>query len=230
MVVLFTSNHLQALILPGPRQRSPCPTLFPPSSDLDSRGFVICPRCHTEVHCGPVGIANWSKRHWALKKCDSNLTLRKADQAAKKQKGAMSGWLAKGAEQRERRVPAMVKAPDRIHGQIEASGSTSSTLTPLKSGTSKPLCPLASRFITDLHQKTRQMPSWIPYGIESDGMAVFAVNPESIECEEGEEWRTLDMMLNRFCGYGTSAEDVSNRIRKGSRGMDGLVNSAYPRS
>ena len=66
------------------------------------------------------------------------------------------------------------------------------------------------------------LPAEVPYGIDSDGLAVFAGSPRAYIQQDDEAWENLDPLLNQVIGYGAMPETLSQRIQRGKFGMDGI--------
>ena len=62
----------------------------------------------------------------------------------------------------------------------------------------------------------------VPYGIDSDDLAIFAGSPRAHIQQDDEAWENLDPLLNQVVGYGATPETISQRIRRGKFGMDGM--------
>lgn len=61
----------------------------------------------------------------------------------------------------------------------------------------------------------------VPEGGDDDLLARFAARPPVVTMDGA--WQVLDPMLNGICGWGASVEQVAGLIRRGPKGMEGLV-------
>jgi hypothetical protein len=66
------------------------------------------------------------------------------------------------------------------------------------------------------------LPTEVPYGVDSDDIAIFSGSPRTHIQQDDEAWENLDPLLNRIVGYGVTPEIISQRIRRGKYGMDGM--------
>jgi len=66
------------------------------------------------------------------------------------------------------------------------------------------------------------LPAEVPYGVDSDDVAIFAGSPRAYIQQADEAWENLDPLLNQVIGYGATPETLSQRIRRGKFGMDGM--------
>ena len=62
----------------------------------------------------------------------------------------------------------------------------------------------------------------VPYGVDSDDLAIFAGSPHAHIQQDDEAWENLDPLLNQVVSYGATPETISQRIRRGKFGMDGM--------
>ena len=59
----------------------------------------------------------------------------------------------------------------------------------------------------------------VPNSVVSDDLAVFA----GVHIQQDDKaWENLDPLLNQVVGYGATPETISQRIRRGKFGMDGM--------
>jgi len=56
------------------------------------------------------------------------------------------------------------------------------------------------------------LPTEVPYGIDSDDLAVFAGSPRAYIQQDDEAWENLDPLLNQVIGYGATPEIISQHI------------------
>ncbi|KAJ7573003.1 hypothetical protein C8J56DRAFT_1133363 [Mycena floridula] len=187
---------------------------------INPNGTVTCPACHTDVNIGHVGISNWSKRHLGSEICARNLVQWKAEQQKAGQQNMLQGWFAKGAAKKAAQVPPTVMPPALI--QSLAPTVVSSAVEPVLALSSGD--PMGLHYLAILQKKVATIPFSVPEGQveENDAMASFGVDPKAYDPDE-EAWETLDPILNRFLGYGTTAEIVAGKVRRGLCGLDGLV-------
>ena len=66
------------------------------------------------------------------------------------------------------------------------------------------------------------MPAEVPYGADSDDLAIFSGSPRAYIQQDDEAWENLDPVLNQVIGYGATPEIISQRIGRGKFGMDGM--------
>ncbi|KJA13394.1 hypothetical protein HYPSUDRAFT_151636, partial [Hypholoma sublateritium FD-334 SS-4] len=66
------------------------------------------------------------------------------------------------------------------------------------------------------------LPDNIPIGTEEDTIAQFSGDPSSGLEDDEDGWEMVDKALNRVIGYGTTATEIENIIRRGRYGMDGM--------
>ena len=66
------------------------------------------------------------------------------------------------------------------------------------------------------------LPTEVPDGVDSDDLAIFAGSPRAYIQQDDEAWENLDPLLNQVIGYGATPEIISQRIRRGKFGMDGM--------
>ena len=66
------------------------------------------------------------------------------------------------------------------------------------------------------------LPMEVPYGVNSDNVAVFAGSPRAHIQQDDEAWENLDPLLNQVVGYGATPEKISQCIQWGKFGMDGM--------
>ncbi|KAJ7598326.1 hypothetical protein C8J56DRAFT_1091577 [Mycena floridula] len=187
---------------------------------INPNGTVTCPACHTDVNVGNVGLANWSKRHLGSDACAKNLVQWKADQQKAGQQNMLQGWFAKGAAKKAAQVPPTVMAPALIQSLAPVVASSSvEPVVALPSGD-----PVGLHYLAILRKKVVTIPLSVPDGQvdENGAMAAFGVDPTGYDPDE-EAWQTLDPILNQFLGYGTTAEIVAGKVRRGLYGLDGLV-------
>ena len=62
----------------------------------------------------------------------------------------------------------------------------------------------------------------VPYDVDSDDLAVFAGSPRTHFQQDDEAWENLDSLLNQVIGYVATPETISQRIRQGKFGVDGM--------
>ena len=62
------------------------------------------------------------------------------------------------------------------------------------------------------------LPMEVPYGIDSDDVAVFAGSPHAHIQQDNKAWENLDPLLNQVVGYGATPETISQCIQRGSLG------------
>ena len=66
------------------------------------------------------------------------------------------------------------------------------------------------------------LPAEVPYGADSDDLAIFSGSPRAYIQQDDEAWENLDPVLNQVIGYGATPEIISQHIRRGKFGMDGM--------
>jgi hypothetical protein len=66
------------------------------------------------------------------------------------------------------------------------------------------------------------LPTEVPYGIDSDDLAIFSGSPCAYVQQDNKAWENLDPLLNQVIGYGATPEIISLRIRRRKFGMDGM--------
>lgn len=99
--------------------------------------------------------------------------------------------------------------------------SSTNTLTkvPSSTGTSDGY---ALRILSKLHHIACNLPEWIPEGAKGDMMARFE-GEWPVPDDPKEAWEHFDPFLNAVFGWGRTAEEVAKDVRRGTKGMDGLV-------
>jgi hypothetical protein len=91
--------------------------------------------------------------------------------------------------------------------------------------TSTSATPTAHPLITRLCALSSQLPEDIPIGQESDPFAIFSGDPqESIVANSNDDpWEyVVDPALNRVIGFGVSARQIADIIKRGPFGIDGF--------
>ena len=83
-------------------------------------------------------------------------------------------------------------------------------------------CPdaYALKLLAQLDCATQALPKHVPEAEAHDEIAcVLSVGDPD---DPSEAWEYLDPALNRLLGYGSSVEDVAQRVRRGPLGVEGL--------
>ena len=84
-----------------------------------------------------------------------------------------------------------------------------------------PLSP-KSPLLAKLKAIISTLPDSVVTGTKEDDLAQFSGDPIH-EVDEGEDaWEMIDRALNRVIGYGKTATEIENVIRRGRYGMDGM--------
>lgn len=85
-----------------------------------------------------------------------------------------------------------------------------------------PTSTLRLSLLDQLKSVIDSLPTEVPYGVDSDDLAVFAGSPRAYIQQDDEAWENIDPLLNQVIGYGATPEIISQRIRRGKFGMDGM--------
>lgn len=87
----------------------------------------------------------------------------------------------------------------------------------------QPSLPPKSALLAKLEVAISTLPDNIPIGTEEDAIAQFSGDPGNGLEDEEDAWEMIDKALNRVIGYGTTATEIENLIRRGCYGMDGML-------
>ena len=83
--------------------------------------------------------------------------------------------------------------------------------------------PVKSALLSKLESAISTLPASVLVGTKEDDLAQFSGDPIH-SLEEGDDtWEVIDKALNRVIGYGKTAAEIENIIRRGQYGMDGML-------
>lgn len=113
------------------------------------------------------------------------------------------------------RAPVRTSVPQQL--SLNTPHSSSSTASP----PSVIACPKALQLLADARSQAARLPCTIPEGVDGDILAQFAVEPPVLNAEDA--WEILDPKLNLILGYGTTPTQVVESLRRGRKGIEGLL-------
>ncbi|KAK6988301.1 hypothetical protein R3P38DRAFT_3444435 [Favolaschia claudopus] len=183
---------------------------------LDDELFAICPACKERVHCGPSGINNLLKRHKGSAACLAAKAKRKKGKKSKLKDTPILSWLRPKAA----RVPSTVTAPPPI------ITSAVSTRLPSSSASSRSRFSSAS-LLGQLEAAISTLPNTIKEATNQDILAAFAGEPSlavPANVPAVEIYEHLNPMFHRTLGWNMSVEDTAQLLRRGEKGLRGLLN------
>lgn len=83
-------------------------------------------------------------------------------------------------------------------------------------------CPHAWKLAEDLRKAIETASEAIPEGQDGEPMAQVAAGWPEVD-DPSEAWEMLDPLLNRLLGYGKTAEQLAKEVRRGPKGLDGIL-------
>lgn len=190
-------------------------------------GKVLCPDCQTPIGVGRGGIRNYDAQHYNSKQCAEN---RAKTQRKMKRKTGMrtletfySKKIASPVVSSMVASPSFVvpRAPVRTSVPQQLSLNTPHSSSSTASPPSVIACPKALQLLADARSQAARLPCTIPEGVDGDILAQFAVEPPVLDAEDA--WEILDPKLNLILGYGTTPTQVVESLRRGRKGIEGLL-------
>lgn len=73
-----------------------------------------------------------------------------------------------------------------------------------------------------LRQAAKGLPNNIPIAVTTDSIAQFSNPPTALATSGDDVWEVIDLVLNRFVGFGLTVAEIATSIRRGPLGIDGL--------
>ncbi|KAH7907202.1 hypothetical protein BJ138DRAFT_1104514 [Hygrophoropsis aurantiaca] len=85
-------------------------------------------------------------------------------------------------------------------------------------------CPDALKLINELRLASVRLPGSVPVGTPGDLIANFSTDSAIlVDPNIADVWETVDPMLNQLVGWGKTDEDISMMLRRGEKGLAGLI-------
>ncbi|KAH9047051.1 hypothetical protein EDB84DRAFT_1557861 [Lactarius hengduanensis] len=214
------------------------PRSLPDDPKPDDDGSYKCDLCHQKVRVGGGGAKNFMQ-HRGSSACLKAATTKKKPQAI--QMKTLTSFFSKVTHNHNTAVAptgvstcaTSVSADDRssvAHTPSLPQSSLQSSTLLCQSNIQRSLSiesngrPLpdayALELLARLDHAAQELPIHIPEAEVHDEIAcVLSVGEPD---DPSEAWEYLDPMLNRLIGYGSSVEDVAQRVRRGPLGIEGL--------
>ncbi|KAF8170592.1 hypothetical protein BJ912DRAFT_1025317 [Pholiota molesta] len=200
-------------------------------SNIDEKGFGVCPDCGSEVNTGTVGVQNIEKRHRGSAACKK--AQQKQDKAAsdakKKKTTIFSFW---SRVKTTAPVPSTIQHSAPVYSnQLHPSNTLGSIETvPVQDKIMHtPQVPIVTGFLETFRGLIDDLPESIPEASQYDKLAVFGGDPRDSDnpsLDADELWEeVLNQLLKSALGWGTE-EGIEGLIRRGRNGLEGLYNFA----
>ena len=175
-----------------------------------------CEVCQQDISVGVGGEGNFlshqmSKRHKELVN------------ATKSNQTTLKSFFSKAP------TPVQVAIGSGMSASMLVQAATLSQLpaTPPESSqhpsADKALLPIKSSLLAKLQAAITTLPDTIPIRTQEDIIAQFSGDPGIGLGNEEDAWEMIDKALNHVIGYGTTATEIENIIRRGQYGMDGML-------
>ncbi|KDR66758.1 hypothetical protein GALMADRAFT_1359327 [Galerina marginata CBS 339.88] len=190
---------------------------IPTESDIRPDGCVLCPKCHTYIKVGKVGIPNLVTRHMPSEQCNKNLKKWKADEIVKKTQQKANLFFTT----RTAKVPPTVTAPPRIQSTVHSSSSTHVSQGPALSSSAAPVgCPVAIACLNKLRERIDTLDDSIEEAGLDHPLAGFSGDPRGCVLDGEDAWEKWDGPLNTILQK--EPEDLRKLVVRGQRGLAGL--------
>jgi len=188
-------------------------------------GKVQCPVCRTDIKVRMGGLENFWKQHnpGQSKACQENLRKKNREDTQHAHQQSQPQIQTFFTKQQKVLVPPTVPTPDHVIAYAMESTLSGNGGIADPSNVSAIPDTLANDLLAKLEKSISNLPKTLPDASETDEIAVFAQNVP-IDMDRDDAWEfCLDLLLNRFLGFGRSIKSISVSLRGREKGLTAMA-------